>query len=120
MLHYRVVEERDFAEIDKIYAAEGIVPPTQQFKSGVVATTEAGRIVGYWGFTLLPHAGPLWIHPEYRGMGMWRKLNSALDKELNGGPGTGYYCLTDSPKTEHIFEEVGMKPSGYKVYRKTF
>jgi len=120
-LKYRFLKAEDREQLSAIFTAENGQLPEGPTFTAIVAEDPEGKIVGFWGLELMAHAGPLWIHPDYRGTGIWRKLHAALNLIFRGSPKNhGYYVFSKSPKTDHMFRALGLEETGMKVFRKAF
>jgi len=115
-MEIRLINPEDWQDLAAVFAAEGGRLPDPE-STGAIAFDEKG-LAGFWAVQLAVHAGPLWIRPDLRGRGLWRKLHAVIDGLFQKRPGSGYYSFSGSRKVEAIFQKLGYKDLGYTVWTK--
>lgn len=117
VIEVRLLRPEEWSFLFPIFDAEGakVPSPTTSF---VAAAFDGPDLVGFWVAQAMIHAGPLWIRPDRRGSGLWRKLSAALEGQMTSRPGAGYYSFSAEPKVEAIFQKLGYREMPYKVWAK--
>ena len=82
-----------------------------------VAMDEKG-LAGFWTLQMMWHAGPLWIRPDLRGKGLWRRLHTCIHRLFIQHAGTGYYSFSGEPRMEHVFTELGYTKLPYTLWKR--
>lgn len=119
-MEIRVIKADEWEKIRGVFEQEGGKLPNPHFSTAIVAEDE-GEIVGFWCLELVPHAGPLYVSPIYRGKGLHKELMAEMEKKLmNHQRGTGFYVFSDTERTDHICEQAGMKEMGWKVWKREY
>lgn len=69
-LNLRLLKRDELFKLRKFYRNSGSkIDPVKQLLSAAVAETEDERIVGFCGFELVPHVGPIEILSEFQKTG---------------------------------------------------
>lgn len=89
------------------------------FTASVVQTIDE-RIVGMLGFELVPHAGPLYIDPNYRGQGLAIQLYKTIESNISKEPGTGYYTFPSNEISIKIAQKLGLEKLPCEVWKREF
>jgi len=101
-----------------IFQQEGGTLPDPSQSQVVGAFDADGTLAAFWTVQLAYHAGPLWIRPDHRGTGLWRRLHGVLCHSFAAMGGTGFYSFSGEPRTAAIFKALGYNDLGYKVWKK--
>lgn len=115
----RLLEKAEYETLLRpVFEAEnGVLPdPAKSIVAG--AFDEAGELCGFWCLQLMWHNGPLWIRPDHRGTGLWRRLHLLIDALFLRKHGTGYYSFSGEPKVETIMTQLGYELLPYKVWKR--
>lgn len=111
-------QEEDYKEFDAVYVeAFGIHPDLANMRP-MVARDGSGKIVAFFGLYQVVVADSMWIAPEYRNKGLWKRLIEAINS-LPWGSGRGYYFFEEKKKQGLIARMFG-KELPIKVWRKVF
>jgi hypothetical protein len=113
----REIQPQEWDQVAHRITADGGNMPCPDQATVIVAVDERG-LAGFWAVQQCWHVGPLWIREDQRGTGLWRKLHAAVDALFARTPGTGYYSFSGMPKVEAIFQKLGYRDLGYKVWAK--
>ena len=113
----RLIKPEEWAALEKVFLEEGGQMPDPAASTAAVAFDERG-LAGFWTLQRCWHAGPLWVRPDLRGKGLWRKLHAAIDALFSRRKGSGYYSFSGEPKVEAIFRDLGYRDLGYTVWAK--
>ena len=116
-MEIRLISPQEWKDLAPIFSSEGGRLPDPATSTAAVAYDEHG-LAGFWTLQQCWHAGPLWVRPDLRGTGLWRKLHGVFDAIFQRHVGTGYYSFSGEAKVEHMFRELGYKDLGYKVWAK--
>ena len=108
---------KNWRDLEPIFRSEGGRMPESHNATGVAAYDENG-LAGFWVLQMVWHAGPLWIRPDLRGKGLWRRLHAALHILFDKKPGSGYYSFSGDERMDHVFAELGYRNLNYKVWSK--
>lgn len=76
---------------------------------------EDEEVVSFQCIHQIWHAGPVWVRPDKRGQGFWRRMQQALEKTLQAG--FGFYQF-GTPKNESQLRRLGLTPLGWTVWIK--
>lgn len=101
-----------------IFAAQGGSLPDPELSTIIGAFDDENALVGLWTLQVTYHAGPLWIDPAHRGTRLWQKLHEVMCIAFREMGGTGFYSFAGSPQMGHVFDVLGYKDLGYRVYKK--
>lgn len=101
-----------------IFAAEGGSLPSPDMARVIGAFDDAGALAGFWTVQVAYHAGPLWIRPDQRGTGLWRRLHGHLCHSFRQMGGRAFYSFSGEARVEAMFAKLGYEPLGYKVWSK--
>jgi len=112
----RLIRPEEWAELLPVFEAQGGRLPDPENATAAVAFDAAGQVCGFWVLQRCWHAGPLWIRPDCRRSGLWRRLHAALDRLFTHQVGAGYYSFSGSEQVEAIFRKLGYRDLGYKVW----
>jgi len=118
-MELRLIRPEEWAQLAPIFEQEGGRLPDPSRATAAVAFDEKG-LAGFWTLQQMYHAGPLWIRPDLRGKGLWRKLHAVIDGLFHRQPGTGYYSFAGEPKVEAIFRQLGYTAVPYTLWKKEF
>lgn len=112
----REIRPEEWQKLEPVFRAQGGRLPVPAQSTAAVAMDRDGNIVGFWALQRCWHAGPLWIHPDYRGTGLWRRLHARIVAMFAPKEGNGFYSFSGEPKVEHMFRELGYRDLGYKLW----
>jgi len=117
MMEIRLIRSEEWQDLAPIFAQEGGRLPLPANAEVAVAYDDNG-LAGFWMLQHCWHAGPLWIRPDHRGTGLWRKLHALIDGLFGRRRGSGYYSFSGSQKMEAVFQKLGYQNLGYTVWSK--
>ena len=118
-LKIRQLPEEEWERLREIYEANGDVLPPPDNQTAIVAEVD-GKIVGVWGINVQVHAGPLWVDPKWRGLGVPDRMGDALDELVRGLGGKGYLTFPSNAQSERVMQRRGLELKDWKVYVKEF
>ncbi|HVZ39379.1 MAG TPA: GNAT family N-acetyltransferase [Candidatus Kapabacteria bacterium] len=114
----RPLKPEEWHLLDPVFREQGGQMPHHECGARVLAAFDEDGLAGFWTLQPMWWAGPLWIRPDHRGSGLWRRLHNALDALFARSPGTGYYSFTGEPKMETVLQELGYRDLPYKIWVK--
>lgn len=94
--------------------------PTKELFTAAIAQLSDETIVGYCGFELVPHCGPIEIIESYRGQGLGIKLYEAIEAELDKKPGTGYYTFPSNDAAKALVRKLGLTKMDWEVWKREY
>lgn len=117
-MRVRLIRPEEWAQLAPVFDAEGgVLPPPESGATAAVAFDDQG-LAGFWVVQPCWHVGPLWVRPEYRGKGLWRRLSAVVDALFQRQPGTGYYSFSDGPRMDAVFAKLDYQRLGYQVWKR--
>ncbi len=114
---YRLPKQ-EWARLEPAYAAQG-GPLGHEAQNEAIVADAGGEIVGMWALNLVPHAGPLWVAPEWRGRGIAQAMGAALDPVAQGLGMPGYFAFPSNMGAVHVMEKLNMEALPWKVYKRS-
>lgn len=120
-MEIKAIGPQDHTAISEVYENVFKRKPVWSDQGGFVIYDKEKPIAFSCLGTIL-HAGPTWIHKEYRGRKLWKVLFEAINNFLTGklSPGHSVYVFCGSSLTESICKELGLHETPWKVYRKDY
>jgi len=120
MITRRWVEGRDCSQedwdrIELILAARGWMSLSRQL-TRVRLAEEDGKILGLFVFQMVPYAGPLWVSPSQRGLGLAEALAKEMLDFLVQAEARGWIVVADNPHSAKLCEDFGMRRVEVPVY----
>lgn len=116
---YRRLQSEEWEKLRPVYASQGAELPSPEYNGAIVAEVD-GQIVGMNGLNLIIHAGPLWVHPDWRRLGIATRMGQELDALIKGLGEAGYYSFPSNRNSEAIMQKLGMERLDWTVYRRIF
>lgn len=114
----RLIRPEEWEQLAPIFEAEGgVLPPPESGATAAVVFDEQG-LAGFWVLQPCWHAGPLWIRPDRRRTGLWRRLHAVIEGLFERRPGSGYYSFSGSPRMDNVFRTLGYEALGYQVWKR--
>ncbi len=115
----RRLPKDEWERLGPIYAAQGGPLGHSEQNEAIIAEMGA-EIVGMWALNLVPHAGPLWVAPGWRGHGIAQNMGKVLDNIAQGLGVEGYFSFPSNPDSVRVMERLGMTFLPWKVYKRGF
>ena len=128
-LQVRMAQETEGLGLDKTVVGRGVQGVFQEPARGTYwVAEEKGRVVGV--LLAIPewsdwrNATVLWIHslyviPEARGQGVFKKLYLNLEKQVQQSPelaGLRLYVDKQNKSAQEVYEKLGMNKHHYELY----
>lgn len=111
-MKFRFLDPTEVPKVEGVFRELDCEPP----KNGRIwVGEENGEIVSLQCLHYVPHMGPVWIRPDYRGKGLWAKMQGALEKILPKG--FGFYQFGTAKNISQL-RRLGMTPLGWLVWVK--
>lgn len=82
----------------------------------VLGAFEGPNLVGFFGFSLIPHLGPLWTDSEHRDGVVSRELASKMAEFMMAVNTRGALMIADSPVTARLAERFGLEHVSSPVF----
>ena len=67
------------------------------------------EIIGFAFAQLLPHCEPIWVNPNWRGMGLAEELARRVVEKIELTGAKRFMCVAQNQFAERLCEEMGMK-----------
>jgi len=112
---YRQIPPEEWPRLKGIYEANEIPLPPAEKNSAVVAEFE-GKIVGMQGIHQIWHAGPIWVAPEWRGVGVSDRMDKEIQRIVRECGASGYFMFPANPFSEAAVRRFGLKEMSWKVF----
>jgi RimJ/RimL family protein N-acetyltransferase len=118
----RLLRREELHRLRSFYRKNGSpIDPHKQLLTAAVAELSDSTIVGFCGFELIPHAGPIEIVESYRGNGLGIELFQTIEKELDKYPHTGYYTFPSNDASKKLVEKLGLiKLEDWEVWKREY
>jgi len=110
------LDPEDYHRLTPIFEEnEGALPLPSISQIAVVEREDTNEIVGFYVFQLIPHAEPMWIHPDFRSSGVWVQLASMIEPLTNR---RDTYIIATTPQTIAMCDRLGLAKIEHPVYVK--
>lgn len=116
----RLLTREELHRLKKFYKKAPGRNPVKELFSAAVAELSDETIVGYCGFELVPHCGPIEILPEYQHKGLGVKLYETIEAELDKKPGTGYYTFPSNDAAKALMKKMGLTKLDWEVWKREY
>lgn len=118
VLSFSFLDPEEFHLLKPIFDEYNAILPLKSVSQIAIATDETtNEIVGFYCFQLLPHAEPLWIHPNFRNKGIWVKLVEMI-YPLTERFSSPTFIHATTPEVEEMCKRLGLTKVTYPVYIK--
>jgi GNAT superfamily N-acetyltransferase len=107
--------QEDWDAIEEMLASRGWMSLNRQ-TSRILVKEEAGRIIGFHVFQMMPFCGPLYVAPEYRGTTVASELADEMLTFLTENDARGWITTAANRHSEKLCESRGMKRIDEPVY----
>lgn len=119
-LKARMLQRDELFRLKKFYRMnDSKMNPEDLYSASVIETSDE-KIVGMLGLELIPHAGPLYVLPEFRGHGLAVQLYRTIEANLTKKPRTGYYTFPSNDISKHIAQKLGLEKLPCEVWKREF
>lgn len=109
---YRFLDPQEFYKVVAMFnEMDCEIPPRMR----IFVAEENGQIASFQCVHLVCHLGPVWVDPDKRGRGLWKKMQEKLESKLPRGFGF-YQFGTD--QNESQLKRMGLTPLGWRVWVK--
>ncbi len=109
---YRFLQKHEYGKVNQVFLEENCeITPTMRIFVG----EENGDIVSFQCLHQVWHAGPVWVKPEMRGKGLWKRMQEKFEGTLPAG--FGFYQF-GTPENESQLHRLGLRPLGWTVWTK--
>lgn len=117
---YELLQPQDHQQFgEKFEAAFGRFPDLSTV-SAVVGKDEEGNIIAFVGLYNIVVADSMWVSPERRHKGIWRKLIDGINK-LPWKVGSGYYLFSSKGREDALAKLFGGRQLDHlKLWAKRF
>jgi hypothetical protein len=97
----------EWDKLELILASRGWMSFNRQVTRILVA--ECGtKLAGFFGMSLVPHAGPLFVSPSFRGTTVANELAERMNEFFVETHARGVIIVAESPMVERMCEQRGM------------
>jgi GNAT superfamily N-acetyltransferase len=107
--------QEDWDAIEEMLASRGWMS-LNRATSRILVKEEAGQIIGFHVFQLVPFCGPLYVRPEYRGTTIAGELADEMLTFLTDAKARGWITTAANRHSEKLCEARGMKRLDEPVY----
>ncbi len=110
---YKLLPQEQWERLRPIFDELKMFMPPAPLAVASIAESE-GQLIGILVLQMVPYAGPLWIHPDWRGKVDYVALKKTLDKVFpQEGNGklliNGYVVMTGDERIAKMAEISGMR-----------
>jgi ribosomal protein S18 acetylase RimI-like enzyme len=120
-LSAKMLKKDELYKLKRIYKLnESPRDPTKSLLSAAVIQLPDETIVGMLGFELIPHAGPLWVKPEFRRNGLAVALYQMIESQLSQNHGTGYYTFMSNDASKALAQKLGLEKLPWEVWKREY
>src|SRR5208337_1127868 len=99
--------DEEWATIESVLVTRGWMSLNRQVTRILVAE-EDGKIGAFFVLDLVPHAGPLWVKPSWRGTKVANELAEQMNDFFVESQARGVIIVAESPMVERMCEARGM------------
>lgn len=119
MLSYELLQPQDIQQFIEIFPTVFGRVPDMRSTTAVVGKDEKGVIKSFVCLANITVLDGMWISPEYRHKGVWRKL---LEKVLTlpWGIGEGFYLLCGTSREVALAKWMKMVKTPFTIWRKRY
>ena len=115
---YELLQSKDFKHFSEVFdKAFGRVPDLSAMTA--IVAKEGDEIVGFLGLYAITVVDSMWIKPELRGKGLWKKIFQ-FGLALPWKKGNGFHILAANGREEALCKKFGVLSSVVKVFKKVF
>lgn len=82
----------------------------------VLGAFEGPNLVGFFGFSLIPHLGPMWTDSEHRDGVVSREMAQRMADFMHEVHSRGAIMIADSPVTARMAERFGLERVSSPVF----
>ena len=75
----------------------------------VLGAFDGVEMVGFFGFSLIPHLGPMWVQPDYRSGAVSFGMAEEMAKFMHEVNSRGALMVADNPATERMAQKFGLE-----------
>ncbi len=112
------LEGDDLLVLDPILIAKEWASLNKVLSRALVAYDENNHIIGFEVFECLPHVGPLWVDPEWRGSGITEEMTEQMMQFLRANSVRGFMLVAESVFASKLAEKYNMRKLDDPVYVK--
>jgi hypothetical protein len=114
---YRQLPAEEWGKLHPIYAEQGANLPLVGANEILVAESNR-KVIGMWAVNLLFHAGPSWVHPDWRNRGISTELGKGMDDIVRNFGGREYFNFPSNEASARVSEKLGFELTGWQVRRR--
>ena len=120
-LNLRLLKRDELFKLRRFYKARGSpIDPSKQLLTAAIAETVDEHIVGFCGFELIPHVGPIEILPEFQKQGLGTSLYKLIESQLDKTPNTGYYTFPSNDASKALVKKLGLEKLPWEVWKREY
>jgi hypothetical protein len=117
-IKYRFLNPDEFERLRPIFDENEGDLPNPMLTAIYAAFNDADEIVGFHCLQLVPHAEPMWIHPDYRAKVNWREFQNGIESLFEKAEGGSYYIFPSNERVAKMCKRGGMVEVEMKAYRR--
>lgn len=118
VITYRWLSPDEAETLRTVFEENGGDMPRPDLSAIYGAFTDEGQLVGFHVLQLVPHAEPMWIHPEWRAKVNWRKFQEGIETLFDKQSGGEYYIFPGDERIAKLCKRGGMEEVPLKAYKK--
>lgn len=117
----RLLAKDELQKLRSFYKSVGsTIDPRQQLLTAAVAQLPDETIVGFCGFELIPHVGPVQIIEPFRGQGLAVQLYELIEAQLDKKPHTGYYTFPSNDASKRVASKLGLTKLDWEIWKREY
>jgi|SRR5688572_27103858 len=118
MIKYRWLTQEEFPLLAPVFAEQDAALPNPLLSAVFAAFNDAEELVGFHVLQLVPHAEPMWIHPEYRAKVNWREFQRGIESLFDHAEGGTYFIFPGDERIAKLCKRGGMTEMPIKAWKR--
>ena len=118
MIKYRWLAPNEFSLLVPVFAEYEAELPNPALSAVYGAFNDAQELVGFHVVQLMPHAEPMWIHPNYRAKVNWREFQKGVESLFDKDAGGCYFIFPSDDRVAKLCKRGGMTEIPIKAWKR--
>ena len=108
LVTFRSLDKEEYLKLKPLLDQQGWTLPYPEMTAVIVAEYQ-GEIVGFGVTQLVPHAEPMWVHPDWRNTGLAVMLNQKLVTLMESSGLKAWIIVAPSAALAMYCRKMGLK-----------